>query len=129
MLTVLISIFNLLGTPEVGGLTTIQSLEIIQGCKGMNIIGGDLVEVCCLKRKVEMVITICYSWNLVIPDGHVLILVLFFHYRSTHCMIHTVPLLLWGPIYYLKCCVFCLALNTIENKEVLETFLGPCLVT
>ena len=60
MLTVLISIFNLLGTPEVGGLTTIQSLEIIQGCKGMNIVGGDLVEVCCLKRKVEMVITICY---------------------------------------------------------------------
>ncbi|XP_077993109.1 agmatinase, mitochondrial-like [Glandiceps talaboti] len=33
------------GTPEVGGLTPIQSLEIVRGCKGLNIIGGDLVEV------------------------------------------------------------------------------------
>ncbi|ELT96604.1 hypothetical protein CAPTEDRAFT_160862 [Capitella teleta] len=33
------------GTPEIGGLTTIQVLEIIRGCRGMNIIGGDLVEV------------------------------------------------------------------------------------
>lgn len=33
------------GTPEVGGLTTIQGLEIIRGCTGLNIIGGDLVEV------------------------------------------------------------------------------------
>lgn len=33
------------GTPEVGGLTTIQALEIIRGCKGLNLIGGDLVEV------------------------------------------------------------------------------------
>lgn len=34
------------GTHEVGGLTVIQALEIIRGCRGMNIIGGDLVEVC-----------------------------------------------------------------------------------
>ncbi|XP_042900317.1 agmatinase, mitochondrial [Parasteatoda tepidariorum] len=33
------------GTPEIGGLTTIQMLEIIRGLNGLNIIGGDLVEV------------------------------------------------------------------------------------
>ena len=33
------------GTVEIGGLTTIQALEIIRGLRGMNLIGGDLVEV------------------------------------------------------------------------------------
>lgn len=33
------------GTPEVGGLTTIQALEIVRGCQGLQLIGGDLVEV------------------------------------------------------------------------------------
>jgi len=33
------------GTPEVGGLTGSQALEIIRGCRGLDIIGGDLVEV------------------------------------------------------------------------------------
>lgn len=33
------------GTPEIGGLTTIQGLEIIRGCHGLNLIGCDLVEV------------------------------------------------------------------------------------
>ena len=33
------------GTPEVGGLTSIQGLEIVRGCQGMNIIGADVVEV------------------------------------------------------------------------------------
>ncbi|GLS14840.1 MULTISPECIES: agmatinase [Hydrogenophaga] len=33
------------GTPEVGGLTSIQGLEIVRGCKGLNLIGCDLVEV------------------------------------------------------------------------------------
>jgi guanidinobutyrase len=33
------------GSPEIGGLTTIQVLEIIRGCRGLNIVGGDLVEV------------------------------------------------------------------------------------
>ena len=33
------------GTPEVGGLTTIQALEIIRGCRGLNIVGADLVEI------------------------------------------------------------------------------------
>jgi len=33
------------GTPEIGGLTIYQGLEIVRGCKGLNIVGGDLVEV------------------------------------------------------------------------------------
>ena len=33
------------GTPEIGGLTTIQALEIIRGCRGLDIRGFDLVEV------------------------------------------------------------------------------------
>lgn len=33
------------GTPEVGGLTSIQGLEIVRGCRGLNLIGADLVEV------------------------------------------------------------------------------------
>jgi guanidinobutyrase len=33
------------GTPEIGGLTTIQGLEIIRGCRGLNLVGCDLVEV------------------------------------------------------------------------------------
>ncbi len=37
--------FFLPGTPEIGGLSTIQAMEIIQGCKGLNIVGGDIVEV------------------------------------------------------------------------------------
>lgn len=33
------------GTVELGGLTTIQGLEVVRGCLGMNLVGGDLVEV------------------------------------------------------------------------------------
>ncbi|XP_071521971.1 guanidinobutyrase-like isoform X1 [Panulirus ornatus] len=33
------------GTPEIGGLTTVQALEIVRGCKGLNLVGCDLVEV------------------------------------------------------------------------------------
>jgi guanidinobutyrase len=33
------------GTPEIGGLTTVQALEIIRGCRGLDVIGFDLVEV------------------------------------------------------------------------------------
>ena len=33
------------GTPEVGGLTTREVLEIIRGLKGVNLVGGDVVEV------------------------------------------------------------------------------------
>ncbi|QPM92233.1 agmatinase [Pseudooceanicola algae] len=33
------------GTVEVGGLNTWQALEIVRGCAGLNLVGGDLVEV------------------------------------------------------------------------------------
>lgn len=33
------------GSPEIGGLTTIQGIEILRGCRGLEIVGGDLVEV------------------------------------------------------------------------------------
>lgn len=33
------------GSPEIGGLTSIQCLEILRGCRGLNIVGGDVVEV------------------------------------------------------------------------------------
>ncbi|XP_065177487.1 guanidinobutyrase-like [Sycon ciliatum] len=33
------------GTPEIGGLTTPQALEIIRGAQGLNVVGCDLVEV------------------------------------------------------------------------------------
>jgi guanidinobutyrase len=34
------------GTPEPGGLTTAQALELIRGCRGLDLVGCDLVEVC-----------------------------------------------------------------------------------
>ena len=33
------------GTPEVGGLTTIEGQALIRGCQGLNLVGGDVVEV------------------------------------------------------------------------------------
>ena len=33
------------GTPEVGGLSVWQGLEIVRGCHGLNTVGGDVVEV------------------------------------------------------------------------------------
>ncbi len=33
------------GTPEIGGLTVPQALEIVRGCRGLDLVGGDLVEV------------------------------------------------------------------------------------
>jgi guanidinobutyrase len=33
------------GTPEPGGLTSTQGIEIIRGCWGLNLVGADLVEV------------------------------------------------------------------------------------
>jgi guanidinobutyrase len=33
------------GTVEIGGLTTVQALEIVRGCAGLKLVGGDLVEV------------------------------------------------------------------------------------
>jgi guanidinobutyrase len=33
------------GTPEVAGLTSIQGVEIVRGCRGLQLVGADLVEV------------------------------------------------------------------------------------
>jgi len=33
------------GTPEIGGLTTVQALELIRGLRGLALVGADLVEV------------------------------------------------------------------------------------
>jgi guanidinobutyrase len=33
------------GTPEIGGLSTVQGMEVIRGCHGLDLIGGDVVEV------------------------------------------------------------------------------------
>lgn len=33
------------GTPEIGGLTTIEAQQMIRGLRGLNLIGGDVVEV------------------------------------------------------------------------------------
>ena len=33
------------GTPEVGGLSTADALAIVRGCQGLDIVGGDVVEV------------------------------------------------------------------------------------
>jgi agmatinase len=33
------------GTPEAGGLSTREAMEILRGCAGLNIVGGDVVEV------------------------------------------------------------------------------------
>jgi agmatinase len=33
------------GTPEAGGLTTREAMELVRGCAGLNIVGGDVVEV------------------------------------------------------------------------------------
>ncbi len=33
------------GTPEIGGLSSREAMELVRGCAGLNIIGGDMVEV------------------------------------------------------------------------------------
>jgi len=33
------------GTPEIGGLTTLEAQLLIRGCRGLNIVGADMVEV------------------------------------------------------------------------------------
>jgi guanidinopropionase len=33
------------GTPEVGGFSTVEAQLMIRGCQGLNLIGGDVVEV------------------------------------------------------------------------------------
>ena len=33
------------GTPEVGGLTTIEAQQLLRGLRGLDLVGGDVVEV------------------------------------------------------------------------------------
>jgi guanidinopropionase len=33
------------GTPEIGGLTTLEAQRLLRGLRGLNLIGGDVVEV------------------------------------------------------------------------------------
>ena len=33
------------GTPEAGGLSTREAMELVRGCAGLDIVGGDVVEV------------------------------------------------------------------------------------
>ena len=33
------------GTPEVGGFTTFEGMQMLRGLRGCNVVGGDLVEV------------------------------------------------------------------------------------
>ena len=33
------------GTPEIGGLTTVEALRLLRGLRGLNLVGGDVVEV------------------------------------------------------------------------------------
>lgn len=33
------------GTPEIGGMTTLQAQQMIRGLRGLNLIGADVVEV------------------------------------------------------------------------------------
>jgi agmatinase len=33
------------GTPEAGGLSTREAIELVRGCAGLEVIGGDVVEV------------------------------------------------------------------------------------
>ena len=47
-----------IGTLEIGGLTSGQALEIVRGCRGLNIVGCDLVEVR-NDRWVVRVILVC----------------------------------------------------------------------
>jgi guanidinopropionase len=33
------------GTPEIGGITTLEAQKLLRGLRGLNLIGGDVVEV------------------------------------------------------------------------------------
>ena len=41
----IICVGSIAGTPEAAGLTPVQAMEIVRGLKGLNLVGGDLVEV------------------------------------------------------------------------------------
>jgi len=33
------------GTPEIGGMTTLEAQHLVRGLRGLNLVGGDVVEV------------------------------------------------------------------------------------
>ncbi len=45
LVIIVMASFSHAGTPEVAGLTPIQGMEIVRGCRGLNLIGADVVEV------------------------------------------------------------------------------------
>ena len=70
------------GTPEIGGLTTIQALELLRGCQGMNIVGGDVVEVLdCVVSRLLSAITCCLT------DAALPVVTLHFFYTLCLCLI------------------------------------------
>ena len=77
---------HVLGTPEIGGLTPIQALEIIRGCRGLNIVGGDLVEVG---------LGAFWLWD---------------KFSLHRCLLRMMPVVIrlyWVQIYSSRCSAFC----------------------
>lgn len=62
------------GTPEVGGLTGIQALEIIRGCRGLDVVGADVVEVSppydTSGNTALLAATLAYELLCVLPGVH-----------------------------------------------------------
>jgi guanidinobutyrase len=62
------------GTVEVGGLTTVQALEIVRACRGLQIVGGDLVEVSppydLMGTTALLGATLLYEMLCVLPGVH-----------------------------------------------------------
>lgn len=87
----------IVGTPEIGGLTSIQALEIVRGLRGLNLVGVDVVEVS----------------N---PTTKILLLLLSFCSRLIHYTMILEGLLLLQLIYSLKCYVFYLESNITIYK-------------
>ena len=56
-------LFTYIGTTEIAGLTPIQALEIVRGCKGLNLVGADVVEVWSHFHRFCMSIVNTYSIN------------------------------------------------------------------
>ena len=42
------------GTPEIGGLTTAQALEIVRGCKGLNLVSLQASSLGCANKDLRL---------------------------------------------------------------------------
>ncbi len=62
------------GTPEIGGLTVPQGLEIIRGCRGLDLVGADLVEVAPIYDTTGLTAltgaNLLYEMLCVLPGAH-----------------------------------------------------------